>query len=109
VPVSVGSSPQSVTLSASQNNYAWPTICDTILVDANAAYSITGIVVWAKGTVSKIVNVDSSDVLTISHISASSTAANKININAGSDLALGSLDGVEIVSTENGTAGWSQD
>lgn len=99
---------KAVTLSASQNNYTWPTICDTILVDANAAYSITGIVPRAKGTIVKIVNVDSSDVLTIAHGSASSSAANKININVGSDLALGSLDGKELICTENATMGWSE-
>ncbi len=101
---------KAVTLSSSQNNYNWPTVCDTVLFDTTGTnnYSITGIVPRAKGTTVKAVNVDSADNVTLSHGSASSSAANKININAGSDLVLGPLDGKEIISTENTTMGWSE-
>ncbi len=100
-----GSATKAVTLSASQNNYAWPTVCDTILVDANGAYSITGIVPRAKGVTVNIINVDASDTLTLSNASGSSSAGNQININAGSDFVEGAGDGKQLIFTGGATLG----
>lgn len=100
-----GSLTKSVTLTASQNDYAWPTICDTILVDANGSYSITGIQPRAKGCIVNIVNVDSSDNLTLSHNSGSSSAGNKININNGSDFVEGPSDSKQLLFTGGASLG----
>lgn len=100
-----GSGTAAVSLTGSQNDYAWPTICDTLLVDANGSYSITGIVPLAKGCVVNIINVDASDTLTLSNASASSAAGNRININAGSDFVEGAGDGKQLIFTGGGTLG----
>jgi len=90
-------------ISANQNDYAL-TGADIYRISSDAARTITGITAATSGTIILLVNVGSY-AITLSHQSASSTAANRINTPWAGDCVVAASASVTLVY-DNTTARW---
>lgn len=92
-------------LTADQNNYN-PGSGDIFRLTANAARSITGIVGGSSGKAILLMNVDSTDAITLKHQSTSSDAANRIIVPWAGDYVLAAAGGAALLLYDATDSRW---
>lgn len=92
-------------ITADQNNYN-PGTGDIFRLTANAARNITGIVAGADGKAIMLINVDSTDAITLKHASSSSDEANRILVPWEGDYVLAAKGGAALLVYDDTTDRW---
>lgn len=92
-------------ITANSNDYN-PGTGDIFRLTANAARNITGIVAGTSGQAILLVNVDSTDAITIKHDSADSTAGNRILVPWSGDYVLAANGGAVVLIYDATASRW---
>lgn len=92
-------------LTADQNNYN-PGVGDIFRLTANAARNITGLAGGSEGKAILLLNVDSTDAITLKHQSTSSDAANRIIVPWAGDYVLAAAGGAALLVYDGTTERW---
>ena len=93
-------------ITANQNNYEPGAGKDIFRLTADAARNITGIVARNDGDAILLINVDSTDAITLKHASADSTAANRILVPWEGDYVLAAKGGAALLMYDGTTDRW---
>jgi hypothetical protein len=93
-------------ISANQNNYEPGAGKDIFRLTADAARNITGIVARNDGDAILLINVDSTDAITLKHASADSTEANRILVPWEGDYVLAAKGGAALLVYDGTTDRW---
>ena len=91
---------------ANQNNYEPGAGKDIFRLTANAARNITGIVARNDGDAIILINVDSTDAITLKHASADSTDVNRILVPWEGDYVLAAKGGAALLVYDGTTDRW---
>jgi hypothetical protein len=92
-------------ITANTNNYA-PGTGDIFRLTADAARNITGIVAGADGDAIVLINVDSTDAITLKHDSTDSTDVNRILVPWEGDYVLAAKGGAALLIYDGTTDRW---
>jgi len=92
-------------ITANTNNYN-PGTGDIFRLTANAARNITGIVARNDGDAILLINVDSTDAITLKHASADSTDVNRILVPWEGDYVLAAKGGAALLVYDGTTDRW---
>jgi len=92
-------------ITANTNNYA-PGNGDIFRLTADAARNITGIVAGSSGQAILLVNVDSTDAITLKHASTDSTDVNRILVPWEGDYVLSAKGGAALLLYDGTTSRW---
>jgi hypothetical protein len=92
-------------ITADQNNYS-PGTGDIFRLTANAARNITGIVAGSSGQAILLINVDTTDAITLKHENASSTAANRLAVPWEGDYVLSAKGGAALLVYDATASRW---
>jgi hypothetical protein len=87
------------------NNYN-PGTGDIFRLTANAARNITGIVARTDGAAILLINVDSTDAITLKHASADSTDVNRILVPWEGDYVMSAKGGAALLVYDDTTDRW---
>lgn len=93
-------------ITANQNNYEPGAGKDIFRLTANAARNITGIVARNDGDAILLINVDSTDAITLKHASADSTDVNRILVPWESDYIMSAKGGAALLVYDGTTDRW---
>jgi hypothetical protein len=93
-------------ITANQNNYEPGAGKDIFRLTANAARNITGIVARNDGDAILLINVDSTDAITLKHASADSTDVNRILVPWEGDYVLAAKGGAALLVYDGTTDRW---
>jgi hypothetical protein len=93
-------------ITANRNNYEPGAGKDIFRLTANAARNITGIVARNDGDAILLINVDSTDAITLKHASADSTEANRILVPWEGDYVLAAKGGAALLVYDGTTDRW---
>lgn len=92
-------------ITANTNNYD-PGAGDVFRLTADAARNITGVVARANGDAILLINVDSTDAITIKHDSSDSTDVNRILVPWEGDYVLSAKGGAALLLYDGTTDRW---
>jgi hypothetical protein len=92
-------------ITANTNNYD-PGAGDIFRLTADAARNITGIVARADGDAIVLINVDSTDAITLKHADAASTDVNRILVPWEGDYVLAAKGGAALLIYDGTTDRW---
>ncbi len=92
-------------ITADQDNYS-PGTGDIFRLTANAARNITGIVAGSSGQAILLINVDTTDAITLKHENASSTAANRLAVPWEGDYVLSAKGGAALLLYDATASRW---
>jgi hypothetical protein len=93
-------------ITANTNNYEPGAGKDIFRLTADAARNITGIVARNDGDAILLINVDSTDAITLKHASADSTEANRILVPWEGDYVLAAKGGAALLVYDGTTDRW---
>jgi hypothetical protein len=93
-------------ITANRNNYEPGAGKDIFRLTANAARNITGIVARNDGDAILLINVDSTDAITLKHASADSTDVNRILVPWEGDYVLAAKGGAALLVYDGTTDRW---
>ena len=93
-------------ITANTNNYEPGAGKDIFRLTADAARNITGIVARNDGDAILLINVDSTDAITLKHASADSTEANRILVPWEGDYVLSAKGGAALLMYDGTTDRW---
>ena len=93
-------------ITANRNNYEPGAGKDIFRLTANAARNITGIVARNDGDAILLINVDSTDAITLKHASADSTDVNRILVPWEGDYVLAAKGGAALLIYDGTTDRW---
>jgi len=93
-------------ITENQNNYEPGAGKDIFRLTANAARNITGIVARNDGDAILLINVDSTDAITLKHASGDSTDVNRILVPWEGDYVLSAKGGAALLVYDGTTDRW---
>lgn len=93
-------------ITANQNNYEPGAGKDIFRLTADAARNITGIVARNDGDAILLINVDSTDAITLKHASSDSTDVNRILVPWEGDYVLSAKGGAALLVYDGTTDRW---
>jgi hypothetical protein len=93
-------------ITANTNNYEPGSGKDIFRLTADAARNITGIVARNDGDAILLINVDSTDAITLKHASADSTDVNRILVPWEGDYVLSAKGGAALLMYDGTTDRW---